>query len=261
MSLRANLTLLLVCVAMPAQVTEKPLNNTDVANMLKGGLPEGTVVLAIQRAVAHGNTDFDASTQGLVDLKNVGATEPILNFILTAPIIQRYEPSTIVPGLPVPHGLYFQSAAGWRAMDSVVLFPDIEARSKTNWKTLGSFDRARENRRYVVPGRQARGQVAGPRPAFYLRGQRPERGWSVVRLTPQTDRRELIATIPDVFAREPRMTFASGAPVELDPATTADDVVTLRPRADLAPGEYLVFKIVSGQPWLIEGYAFEVGAS
>jgi hypothetical protein len=261
MSLRANLTLLLVCAAMPAQVTEKTLNNTDVANMIKAGLPEGTVVLAIQRAIARGNTEFDASTQGLVELKNMGATEPILNFILTAPTIQRYKPSTTVPGLPVSHGLYFQSTAGWSALDSVALFPDVEAHWKANWKALGSWDRARENRRYVVPGRQARAHVAGPRPALYLRSQRPEHGWLVVRLTPRTDYRELIATIRDVFAREPRMTFASGAPVGLDPATTADDVVTLRPTADLTPGEYLVIKFVPGQPWLIEGYEFEVGAT
>ena len=70
-------------------------NNTAIANMLRGGLPEGTVVLAIQRAIAYGNTDFDASTQALIDLKNAGATEPVLNFILTAPTIQRYEPSTM----------------------------------------------------------------------------------------------------------------------------------------------------------------------
>lgn len=259
MSLRANLTLLLVCAVLPAQVTEKPLNNTDVANMLKAGLPEGTVILAIQRAIVRGNTDFDPSLEGLVALKKAGATEPILNFVLTAPTVQRYEPSTIVPGLPVSHGLYFQSASGWTALDSVVLFPDIENHWKTNWKVLGSWDRARESRRYVMPGRQARARVAGPRPALYLRSQRPEGGWSVVRLTPQTDYRELVATIPDMFAREPRMTFASGPPVVLDPATAAGDVVTLRPAADLTPGEYLVFKFVSGQPWLIEGYTFEVG--
>jgi hypothetical protein len=259
MSLRANLTLLLFCAAMPAQVTEKPLTNTDVANMIKAGLPEGTVVLAIQRAVFRGNNDFDGSPQGLIELKNAGATEPILNYVLTAPRVQRYEPSTTVPGLPVSRGLYFQSTAGWSALDSVALFPDVENHWKTNWKVLGSWDRAREDRRYVVPGRQARAHVAGPRPALYLRSQRPERGWSVVRLTPQTDHRELIATIPDVFARAPRLTFASGAAVALDPAATADDVVTLRPTADLAPGEYLVFKFASGQPWLIEGYTFEVG--
>src|SRR3984957_7489001 len=195
MSLRANLTLLVICAALPAQVPaqaiEKPLSNTDIADMLKAGLPEGTVVLAIQRAIARGNNDFDASLQGLVVLKNAGATEPILNFVLTAPTIQRYEPSMTVPGLPVSRGLYFQSTAGWNALDSVILFPDVEARSKPNWKVLGSWDNAREKRRYVVPGRQAHAHVAGPRPALYLRGQRPGSGWSVVRLTPQTDYREL----------------------------------------------------------------------
>jgi hypothetical protein len=258
MSLRANLAFLLICAAMPAQVTEKPLTNSDIANMLKAGLPEGTVVLAIQRAVAHGNTDFDPSTEGLVELKKAGATEPILNFVLAAPAVQRYEPSTIVSGLPVPRGLYFQSTAGWSALDSVVLFPDIETRWKTNWKVLGSWDRAREDRLYVVPGRQARAHVTGPRPALYLRGQHPGREWSVVRLTPAPDHRELAATIQDVFSRDPRMKFASGTPAELDAATTAADVVTLRPTIDLAPGEYLIFKLVPGQPWLIEGYAFEV---
>jgi hypothetical protein len=261
MSLRANLALLLICAAMPAQVTDKPLNNTDVANMIKAGLPEGTVVLAIQHAVARGNTDFDSSPQGLVELKNAGATEPILNFVLTAPKVQRYEPSTTVTGLPVPHGLYFQSTAGWSPLDPVVLIPDVAARFKANWKTLGAVDRAAENRLYVVPGRQARAHVAGPRPVLYLRGQHPEYGWSVVRLTPQSDQRELVATIPDVFSREPRMKFASGAPVEMDPAIAADDVVTLRPSADLTPGEYLVFRFAPGQPWVIEGYAFAVGTT
>jgi hypothetical protein len=260
MSLRVNLTFLLVCAALPAQVAEKPLSNTDVANMLKAGLPEGTVVLAIERAIARGDTDFDPSLDGLVELKKAGATEPILNFVLTAPTIHRYEPSTTVPGLPVSHGLYFQSTAGWGALDSVVIFPEVDTHWKANWKVLGGSDRARENRRYIVPGRQARVHVTGPRPALYLRGQRPEAGWSVVRLTQETDRRELVATIPDLFAREPRMTFASGSPIALDPANTANDVITLRPAADLTPGEYLVFKFVSGQPWLIEGYAFEVGS-
>jgi hypothetical protein len=246
---------------MPAQVAEKPLTNADVGNMIKSGLPEGTVVLAIQRAVERGNNDFDASPQGLIALKNVGATEPILNFVLTAPVVHRYEPSTIVPGLPVSHGLYIQSRAGWSASESVLLFPEVHARLLTNWRVLGSWDLARENRRYVVPGRQARAHVDGPRPVFYLRGQHPEREWRVVRLTAQKDDRELIATIPDVFANAPRMKFASGAPVALDPTTTAEDVVTLRPTADLAPGEYLVFKFVSGQSWLIEGYAFEIGTT
>jgi len=259
MSLRANLTLLLLCVAMPAQVIEKPLTNADIANMIRSGLPEGTVVLAIERAVASGNNDFDPSPQGLIALRNAGASEPILNYILAAPLIERYKPSTIVPGLPVSHGLYFQSTGGWGTSDSVLLFPEVHARWKANWKTFLTWDNARENRRYVVPGRQASARAAGPRPVFYLRSQHPERGWWLVRLTTEQNDRELVATIPDALANPPRIRFASGAPVALDPATTADDVVTLRPTADLTPGEYIVFKFVSGQSWLIEGYAFEIG--
>jgi hypothetical protein len=261
MSLRANLLVLFICAAMPAQVIEKPLSNADIVNMIKAGLPEGTVVLAIQRAIARGNTDFDPSLAGLVDLKKAGATEPILNFVLAAPAVQRYQPSTAVAGLPVPRGLYFQSTAGFHAVDPVILFPEVAARSKTNWKALGSWDRARENRRYVLPGLRARTQVLGPRPTLYLRSQHPGAGWSIVRLSAQTDHRELVGTISDVFAREPRLIFASGAPVPVDPSATADDVVTLRPTADLAPGEYLIFRFVVDQPWLIEGYAFEVSTT
>ena len=39
-----------LCRAMPAQVTEKPFTNTDVANMLKAGLGERTIAFAIQVA-------------------------------------------------------------------------------------------------------------------------------------------------------------------------------------------------------------------
>ena len=261
MSLRAKVTLLLICAAMPAQMAEKLLTNTDVANMIKAGVPEGTVVLAIQHAVARGYNDFDGSPQGLIELKNAGATEPILNFILTAPTVQRYEPSTIVPGLPASRGVYFQATAGWSTLDSVILLPNVRARSKANWKALASWDYAREDRRYIVPGSQARAHVAGLRPVFYLRGQHPGREWSMVRLTALTNDRELVATIPDVFASLPRLKFSSGPPVALESSVTAEDVVTLRSTADLKPGPYLVFKIVSGQSWIIEGYAFELGAT
>lgn len=260
-SVRASLVLLLICAVASGQVMEKPLNNTDIAGMIKAGLPDGTVILAIQRAILRGNTDFDPSQRGLVELRNAGATETILNIVLAAPTIQRYEPSTTVQGLPVRHGLYSQSTAGWSALDWGILFPNVETRWETNWKVLGAWDRTRDIRRYVVPGRQASARVAGPRPVLYLRGQHPGSGWLVVRLMPQKDERELITTVPDVFASQPRMTFVSGAPVELHSVATAEDVVALQPTADLTPGSYLVFKLVPGQPWLLESYAFELGTT
>ena len=261
MSLRANLTLLLVCAALPAQVMEKPLNNTDIANMIRAGVPDGSVMLAIQRAVDRGNTKFDVSPTGLIELKNAGASEDVLNTILVAPNISPYEPSTTVPGLPVGAGLYYQSGANWNALDSVVVWPQIDYRFRTNWKTLGAtWDHAGETRHYVLPGAQA-GVRTGVRPSFLLRGERPERGWWVMRLSAGANRREAIARIPDALANAPTMSFDFGNPVRLDPAATANDVLTLRPAADLAPGEYLVFKWVPGQQWLIQGFPFTVGTT
>jgi hypothetical protein len=260
MSLRANLTLLLVCAVLPAQVAEKPLTNSDVENMVRAGLPEGSVILAIQRAAERNNTNFDQSTNGLIALRNAGATEDILNTILIAPNIPPYEPSGTVRGLPPAAGLYYQAGSNFSALDSVMIWPQVDPRFKTNWKTLGAWDSAHEVRHYVLDGRQAQVRVTGPRPAFYLRNERPKGGWYIMRLNMGPDRREAIAHIPDVFARQQKLIFNTGDPVRLDPTSAASDVLTLRPAADLAPGQYLVFKTVPGQPWLIQGYAFEVGS-
>jgi hypothetical protein len=261
MSLRANLMLLLVCAALPAQVAEKPLTNTDVASMLRAGLPDGTVILAIQRAVDRGNTKFDVSTSGLIELRNSGATEDVMNTILLAPNIPPYEPSTTVPGLPMPHGLYYQSGANWSSLDSVLLWPNTRTQFKTNWKAPWGFDNARETRHYVLAGRQAGVRVTGSRPAFYLRGERPEKGWWILPLASGADHREAVARIPDALAHQPTMSFQFGEPVKLEPTAAAADVLTLRPAADLSPGEYLVFRWVPGQPWLIEAYPFDVGTT
>jgi hypothetical protein len=259
MSLRANLTLLLVCAVLPAQVAEKPLNNTDVGNMIKAGLPEGSVILAIERAVERGNTKFDVSPAAMIDLGRAGATEAVLNSILLAPNIPPYEPSTSVQGLPIAAGLYYQAGTNWNSLDSVVVWPQIDYRFKTNWKTLGASDNALEIRHYVVPGRQAGVRVTGARPSFFLRGQRPDRGWWVLRLQAGADRREAITKIPDALSHRRTMSFQYGDPVNLEPTVTAADVVTLRPTADLTPGEYMVFKWVPGQQWLIQGFTFQVG--
>jgi len=230
--------------------------------MIRAGVPDGSVMLAIQRAVERGNTKFDVSPTGLIELKNAGASEDVLNTILVAPNIPPYEPSTKVQGLPAAAGLYYQSGANWNALASVVVWPKIDYRYRTNWKTLGAtWDHEGETRHYVLPGAQASVRVTGARPSFYLRGERPERGWWVMRLASGADRREAIARIPDVLAHSPTMSFDFGNPVPLDPAATADDVLTLRPAADLAPGEYLVFKWVPGQQWLIQGFPFTVGTT
>ena len=258
MSLRATLALLFMCAALPAQVTERPLTNSDVAGMLRSGLPEGTIILTIQLAGDREMTAFNTSPAALIDLRNNGASEAVLNVVLTAPNIPQYEPSNAVPGLPPARGLYYQSPGGFSALDSVVLFPELRARVTTA-KAFWRPDDAREERHYIVEGRQARVRVTGARPAFYLRNQAPPKGWYMLRLKPGTDHREFSMRIPDALSYNRKAVYDSGPPMPVEATVNASDVVTLRPSADLMPGQYLLFRLAPGQDWFIEGYAFEVG--
>jgi hypothetical protein len=259
MYLRATMAVLLICLATPsraapAQGTEKPLTNTDVANMLKAGLSEGTIIFAIQVASERGSTDFDSSPQALIELKKMGATENVLNAVLYAQTLPpRYVPSKRVPGLPEQAGLYYQAPAGWTVLHGALLWPEI----RTAWKGTT----ASEHRRYVLAGREARLRIAERRPTFYLREPHPEHEWGLLRLTTKNDSRELRTMIPDAFALLRSMEFEAGERIELESTAVAEDVLRLRPAAELAPGEYLLFKWVPGQRWLVVGYAFGVGAT
>lgn len=65
----------------PSQPGEKsPLTNKDVISMVKGGLAESTIVLAIQ----HSPTQFDTSPQALIELRGQGVPEKVLNAMLSA---------------------------------------------------------------------------------------------------------------------------------------------------------------------------------
>ncbi len=260
MCLRATTGLLLICMAAalyqtgPVQAIEKPLTNTDVAKMLKAGLAEHTITFAIQLAIERGNADFDSAPEALIELKNTGATEEILNAILYASTLPpRYVPSKTVLGLPEHPGLYHQAEAGWTALDQVLLWPEI--RTTWTWRT------ASDHRRYFLAGGQARLRITASKPSFYLRDPNPERGWGLLRLIARRDHRELQTMIPDVFSFSRRVEFEAGERLDLEAAALAADVLRLRPASELAPGEYLLFKWVPGQQWLIVGYEFRVGTT
>lgn len=61
---------------------KKPLSNADVIAMVKAGLAESTIVLAIQKN--GGSTDFDTSPQALISLKDQGVPQKVLDAMLTA---------------------------------------------------------------------------------------------------------------------------------------------------------------------------------
>jgi hypothetical protein len=71
-------SMLFVCSTVMAQQQKKALTNADVISMVKAGLPENTIILAIQQ----GPTDFDTSAQTLIQLKNQGISPKILDAMI-----------------------------------------------------------------------------------------------------------------------------------------------------------------------------------
>jgi len=81
---------LTVCTALGAFAqTQKPLTNADVINMTKQGLDAGLIVKSIQSS----NTAFDTTPQTLIDLKNSGVDNSVIDAMLSA---QAQKPSAAV---------------------------------------------------------------------------------------------------------------------------------------------------------------------
>lgn len=57
---------------------KKPMTNADIIMMIKAGLPESTIILAIKQ----GATEFDTSPMALVDLKNQGVSTGMLEAMM-----------------------------------------------------------------------------------------------------------------------------------------------------------------------------------
>jgi hypothetical protein len=77
-----------------AQNSGKPMTNADVVSMVKVGLPDGTVISAIQSQP----TAFDISATALLDLKKQGVSDKVMNAMVAA----AGKPQTAAPGAQAP---------------------------------------------------------------------------------------------------------------------------------------------------------------
>ncbi len=228
----------LLCTAarLKAEETEKPLTNADVANMLKAGLPETTIILAIQMASQRESTNFDTSPGALIELKKQGAAESILNAVLWAqPLGAAPQPKSTeisaAPGLPTQPGVYYRGSSGWIALASFLLWPPLMA----PWNAAAGF--ARKDYSIALPGLHARLQISEPRPTLYLREPQSSAAGQLLQLATRKDHRELRLTSGDVFTTEIGYRPSDLQDVEFE--ALAPNVFTVRPKSDLGTGEYL----------------------
>jgi hypothetical protein len=242
-----------VAAAVLAQTADKPLTNTEIASMLASRLPESTILLKIQIAASRGLVNLDASSIALIDLKQRGASEQVLNAVMWAEpfgaaLKRQQEEDRAAAGLPRASGVYYQAPSGWVVMPSSLVWPPYYSFSGL------AFMRARD---YNVPlgGSHADLQIAGRQPVFILRAP-TSLTWRIVRLTSRDDERLLrIAS-----TGHPATTAA------FDPARTrqvqvtrlANEIFSVRPAAPLEPGEYVLCAPVPGAANVSACYGFGI---
>jgi len=240
---------------LKAEETEKPLTDSDVANMVKAGLPESTIILVIQVASQRESTNFDTSPSALIELKGQGATEKILNALLWAQPLgaapeSRSAEIGAAPGLPNQPGVYYHSSSGWIAVPSFLLWPPLMA--------PGNIAFGRKDYRIALPGLHAQLQIGESRPAFYLRESQSGAAGQLLQLATRKDHRELRLTSSDVFTSE--IGFQQSDLRDVEFRALAANVFTVRPKSDLGVGEYLFCTPVPGGHRLSLCYEFGVSS-
>lgn len=85
----------LLCTAMRAQQSPKPLTNADVVKMIKGGVPQSVVVGSIK----SNPSNFDLSPDALVRLHRLGVPEKVLDAMMAA---AAQQPPATAPAAQTP---------------------------------------------------------------------------------------------------------------------------------------------------------------
>jgi hypothetical protein len=206
--------------SLHAQKPERrPLTNADVVSMVKAGLDESTIVLAIQR----GRTDFDTSPEALVSLKHEGATQKILDAMLSAGTETALPPKLTAQQAaegPVTNhdavggehsvspdqDLRIPSEAGLYALGPTQGLERIEGRATSFVRTGSRLASAatlgiHANRvNTQIPGSRAN-VTLGPTPTFYYRPVKDEGGLDLIltRLTVTNGRRQFEVGAQGIF--------------------------------------------------------------
>lgn len=85
--------LVVAAVGLTFAQTKKPLTNDDVLQMVKAGFQESMIIKTIEANDAN----FDVSVQALMDLKNAGVSQPIIEAMLAAEARKKAPPAAPAP--------------------------------------------------------------------------------------------------------------------------------------------------------------------
>lgn len=234
--------------AAPPQDAKAGLTNADIVEMIKAGLPESTIILAIRKEPAN----LDTSAQALIQLKKQGATQKILDAMLESQA--GAAATTGGGGSPAPPGfgeaprgelpLGVILVDGAQRIQMTMSTPDTRVSTGGMMRVVNPLKKIRN--RNTLTGSRAQLRTANHSPLFetaLLANINPSDQIIVVKLIVKSERREL-----DVG----RTTMMGGVTTEIREkdkvAVVIEEVRTegqmkvyrFKPATPLPPGEYAV---------------------
>jgi hypothetical protein len=154
-------------------------------------------------------------------------------------------------GLPAERGIYYHAANEWVALSSTVLVPFSEGKTAAlEILNVGSDHTVAE-----LPRSHANLQIGNDtRPTFYLHGINPEDVY-LVRVESKADYRELRMPISRHFREWAH--FRDKDVTDFDIEAVNGDLVVIKPRVELKPGEYALASVIDPRDrWIRIGYSF-----
>lgn len=231
----------------------KPLTNDDVVAMVKAGLPESTIVLAVQK----GPSNFDTSPQALIQLKNQGVPPKVLDaMIQPAPSAAHAPRPGGDPSQPNPFSPLTPTAG---AGGGAITYGDIflvdgdkrtqmkysVANARTNSMLGGVVNPFHKTKiRAALNGNHAQLRITNTSPVFDAAlpsNVNPSDVIALVKLTPKADRREIETGRGGITGVSSGFRKSDLVPVSIEETATAGTgykVYRAKVVSPLQPGEY-----------------------
>jgi hypothetical protein len=160
-------------------------------------------------------------------------------------------PSTAITGLPGEKGAYYRGASGWVSLPVKPMLAFKEGWAK---EMLGF---GRQDAVVEMPGPHAAIRISNARPTFYMRGLPAGSRLYLVQGVEREEYREIRMSMPRRFPNTPR--FKPGELNEVELEAVSNDVVSVKPKGDLKPGEYVLVSVVDpSYRWIRVGFDFGV---
>src|SRR5712691_138772 len=145
-------------------------------------------------------------------------------------LAQQNPPAT--SAIPPEGGIYYQAPAGWVPLRSTLMM------GLTGGSAKEFFSVGRREEVVEMPGRNSGFRINNARPTFVVRGLSPATGLYLVRGTQKQDFREVRMPLSSRITQGTHFRAKDLNDIEMEPLFP--DVLRVRPRADLKPGEYVI---------------------